>query len=257
MQVILSHLNGKAAVLLLVLLVVMIIERTLPFAPLLNRTPKVMRNLSFALVNVALSPLVVIPLSLVAANWAPQWRPHWMSGTGGLILDLLVLDVWIYWWHRANHKFPVLWRFHEVHHLDEHLDASTGLRFHFGEVCLSAIVRAIVVFVLSIPIWHLVVFETVVAFAAIFHHSNIRLPQSVEAFLSWIIVTPSIHWVHHHAVQRDTDSSYATVLSLWDRLFASQSPFVRTQQMQLGVENSSDESIQRLLVKPFLPRSGC
>ena len=55
-----------------------------------------------------------------------------------LPLDILLLDLWIYWWHRANHEWPFLWRFHEVHHRDRHLDATTALRFHFGEVALSA-----------------------------------------------------------------------------------------------------------------------
>ena len=68
---------------------------------------------------------LVLPVSAFAASYALDWRPQWWSGWPGLLLDLLILDCWIYWWHRANHVWPFLWRFHEVHHLDEFLDASS------------------------------------------------------------------------------------------------------------------------------------
>ena len=59
--------------------------------------------------------------------------------------------------------------------------------------------------------------------AAIFHHSDARLPPAIERPLSRLIVTPSIHWVHHHARRADTDSNYGTVFSFWDPLFRSRS----------------------------------
>ena len=74
-------------------------------------------------------------------------------------LDLLLLDCWIYWWHRINHRLPLLWRFHEVHHLDEMLDTTSALRFHFGEVVLSSFVRAGLIFMLAMPLASVVVFE--------------------------------------------------------------------------------------------------
>ncbi|NIR61800.1 MAG: sterol desaturase family protein, partial [Gammaproteobacteria bacterium] len=70
--------------------------------------------------NTGLSMAVVLPLTAAAAAYAPAWRPAvvpWWDGWAGLALDLLLLDFLIYWWHRANHEVPFLWRFHEVHHL--------------------------------------------------------------------------------------------------------------------------------------------
>jgi sterol desaturase/sphingolipid hydroxylase (fatty acid hydroxylase superfamily) len=197
--------------------------------------------------------LVVLPITALAASHAPGWRPEFLSGWTGLLFDLLILDLWIYWWHRANHVLPVLWRFHEVHHLDEMLDASSALRFHFGEVILSALVRAAVIFVLAVPLSSVIVFETMVVLAALFHHSNLRLPKGVEHVLSYIIVTPSIHWLHHHAKREDTDSSYATVLSVWDRLFGSRSFTVRTVDMKMGVEGRRERSFLGLVTRPLDP----
>jgi sterol desaturase/sphingolipid hydroxylase (fatty acid hydroxylase superfamily) len=149
---------------------------------------------------------------------------------------------------------PFLWRFHAVHHLDETLDATTALRFHFGEVALSAVVRAVVIFLLAMPLSSVLVFEILIAVATIFHHSNLKLPPRFERLLSFLMVTPSIHWIHHHAVRADTDSSYATVLSLWDRLFGSRSRTVRTPGLQIGVEGVRDLTVLRLLARPFLSK---
>src|SRR5438552_4050907 len=51
---------------------------------------------------------------------------------------VLLLDYTLYLQHVFHHRVPLLWRFHSVHHVDLDLDASTALRFHFGEIALSA-----------------------------------------------------------------------------------------------------------------------
>lgn len=95
------------------------------------------------------------------------------------------------------------------------------------------------------------VFEALVLAASLFHHSNLRVPARVERLVARLVVTPSIHWVHHHAVRRDTDSNYATILSMWDRLFGSRSRTARTPDMPIGVEGTTEETLPRLLVRPF------
>ena len=219
------------------------------------------RNGVLWLANTGLSPLVVIPVSVwsagvdlwAGAGWSP--RPDWWSGWTGLLLDVLILDLFIYWWHRANHMLPVLWRFHEVHHLDRHLDATTAVRFHFGEVLLSAVVRAAVIIAFGIPLASVLVFETAVLMSALFHHANLRLPAAVERPLNWVIITPRLHWVHHHAVRRDTDSNYGTIFSLWDRLFGSRWTTPRRDGLPIGVENRKELSLAGLLARPFRGRA--
>lgn len=211
------------------------------------------RNLSLWVINLFLSPLAIVPLTAAAADHALTWRiamaPWWRDGTG-LILDLLILDLFIYGWHRANHRWPFLWRFHQVHHRDRFLDVTSSLRFHFGEVLLSALVRAVFIICMGLPLRSVVVFEALLLLAAAFHHSNIKLPSMVEAFLSKIIVTPSIHWVHHHRLRRDTDSNYATILSCWDVVFASRSKKQRTPDMPIGLEGEPELSLLQLLKLP-------
>lgn len=246
-----AALAGKGGIVLAALLAFLFLERLFPVARWAGGFARVGRNLSLALCNVAIGPLIVIPLTLYAAGIAPRWRPDMLTGWSGLAFDIVALDFWIYWWHRANHRLPFLWRFHAVHHLDETLDATTALRFHFGEVALSAVARAAVIFLIAIPPASVVAFETLLAVVTIFHHSNLKLPRRLERALSFIIVTPSIHWIHHHAERADTDSSYATLLSPWDRLFGSRSLTVRTAELPIGVEGVRDMPVVRLLLRPF------
>jgi sterol desaturase/sphingolipid hydroxylase (fatty acid hydroxylase superfamily) len=212
---------------------------------------RVARNLSLFGINLLLSPLVVLPITVWAEDFSPGLRPASWSGWPGLLLDLVLLDFWIYWWHRANHELPFLWRFHQVHHFDELLDSTSAVRFHFGEVLLSALVRALVIIVLDVPLASVLVFETLVLIGAIFHHSDARLPPRLEALLACLIITPSIHWVHHHARCADTDSNYGTIFSFWDPLFRSRSLTRRWPTMPIGVEGARERPLLRLIVTPF------
>lgn len=218
------------------------------FAPPALR--RLARNAVLFLANVAFSPLVVVPVTAFAAAVHPPWRPAWWQGGPGLALDLLLLDFLIYWWHRANHEIPFLWRFHSVHHLDATLDTTTALRFHFGEVLLSAFARASVILLIGFPLATVLVFEALVLIAAIFHHSNLAIPAAFERALSRIFITPSIHWVHHHARRIDTDANYGTIFSFWDPLFRSRSRSRREPGMDIGVEGKAEEPLFELILHP-------
>lgn len=233
------------------IVVLLVAERLAPAVARRGGWRRIGRNAGLFALNILLSRVAVLPLTALAAGLAPAWRPAWLDGGWAILLDLVILDLWIYLWHRANHTVPLLWRFHQVHHLDEFLDVSSAVRFHAGEVLMSAGVRALVILLFDIPLASVLLFETLVLVVAAFHHSNLRLPARLEAGLARVIVTPSIHWVHHHAVRRDTDSNYGTMLSVWDRLFRSLSPTPRTPDLEIGVERDHDVPFWRLLGRPF------
>lgn len=212
---------------------------------------RLLRNVGLWALSAGLAALVVLPVSAWAAAH-PLWaRPAWLGGGWGLLADLLVLDLWIYWWHRANHRLPLLWRFHQVHHRDLFLDVTSQMRFHFGEVLLSAGVRAAVIVALAIPLESVIVFEILLQLGTAFHHSNLRVAPALERWLARVVVTPSIHWVHHHRRRADTDSNYATLFAWWDPLFRSRSPTPRTPAMPIGVEGQPERSLIALLWLPF------
>ena len=105
------------------------------------------------LLNLAMSAMAFIVAGVLvrpAALHALAWSSHKPFGLVHLaqippavefILAFLLMDLTFYWWHLANHRIPFLWRFHNVHHADPDLDVSTGFRFHFGEVAMSAAFR--------------------------------------------------------------------------------------------------------------------
>jgi len=217
------------------------------------------RNLGFFILNAALSSLFVLPVMVWAALHAPWSRaavPDSLPLWAWLPLDILLLEFWIYWWHRANHEWPFLWRFHEVHHRDRHLDATTALRFHFGEVALAAGARALVIMAFAIPLTSVVLFEILVIVASVFHHANWRIPPALERRLARVIITPSRHWVHHHRVRADTDSTYGTIFSFWDRWFGTTTPTLRRPLMPLGVEGKEELPMIALIGQPTAADAG-
>jgi len=226
-------------------------ERLRAAAPAPLNVPRLVRNSALWGMLILLSPAIVLPLTAMAAEH-PLWRrPE--GGVPGLLVDIVVLDLCTYWLHRAYHEFGFMRRFHSVHHLDQHLDTTSAVRFHPGELALSALIRMAPIVLLAIPFAHVVVFETVLLAASLFHHSNLRLPQSAERALSRVVVTPSIHWVHHHAVPEDTNSNYAALFSVWDPVFGTRSRTVRTAEMRIGLAGVADKSLPGLLLAPFRP----
>jgi sterol desaturase/sphingolipid hydroxylase (fatty acid hydroxylase superfamily) len=256
-----SLLSFKAVLVGAFLLLFLVYERVRPAVdhPLLIRFRgasaaawrRLVRNSGLFGINLLVGPLVVLPVTVWAGQFTLGLRPAWLHGWIGLAFDLILLDFWIYWWHRANHEIPFLWRFHQVHHFDELLDSTTALRFHFGEVVLSALVRACVIVAFDLPLSSVLLFEALVLISAIFHHSDARLPRRLEQALARVIITPSIHWVHHHAVRADTDSNYGTIFSFWDPLFRSRSLTKRWPTMPIGVEGRRDRPLLRLIITPF------
>ena len=237
-------------------LALFIVERVAAAATPPKSKARLFRNFGLWALILLLSPLIVAPMTALGANALLWERPEaWSQGAAfaaTLAADLILLDLWAYWLHRAYHVVPVLSRFHRVHHLDEFLDTTSAFRFHIGEVVFSAAVRLIPIALLAVPLTHVVVFETLLLAAAIFHHSNVRLPARVEALLSRFIVTPSIHWVHHHAVTADTNSNYAAIFSIWDHIFATRSRTHRTLQMKIGLEAIEDKPLLRLILSPLM-----
>lgn len=144
-----------------------------------------------------------------------------LRGASEIIVTLLLSDMMDYWWHRLNHRHPLLWRFHRVHHLDDHVDASTALRFHIGEFILSALAKGLWLLVWGPSVWGFALFEAGISAYAIFHHSNIDFPQRVEALLRWVHMTPRLHASHHTVSLRTRDANFSTIFLAWDRLFGS------------------------------------
>lgn len=201
---------------------------------------RVVTNLAIASVSAIALRLIFFPIVLAVSQWSQknQIGLLYQIQMPSLILSFFVitlLDYTLWIWHWLNHKIPFLWRFHNVHHVDLDLDVTTASRFHFGELIISSGFRSGQVILFGIDPLTLVTYEIVTTLAAQFHHSNIRLPLSVEKVLNKIVVTPRMHGIHHSIVREETDSNYSTIFSFWDRLHRTLRLNVHQIDITIGV----------------------
>ena len=134
-------------------------------------------------------------------------------------LQVIILDLGLYWWHRINHRFPFLWRFHKFHHADTMMNSTTALRFHSVELLLSIVVKFFVSVLFGISVMALLLHGLLLFLVVLLHHSNIRIGEKTDLFLRKFIVTPRMHRIHHSKNRSEANSNYSSLLSFWDSLF--------------------------------------
>lgn len=222
-------------------------------------------NLGLVVVDTVLLRLLLPAGAMGVALWAGQtgfglfnWLHAGMYvGAGGLVLfSVLLLDLLVYFQHRVFHAVPLLWRLHRVHHADQEIDVSTGLRFHPLEILLSMLIKMGAVALLGVPALAVLVFEVLLNGMAMFNHSNVRLPLWLDGMLRLLVVTPDMHRVHHSVLVNETNSNYGFNISLWDRIFASYvaQPEKGHDAMTIGLDDYQSgrpDSLRELLFIPF------
>jgi len=216
-------------------------------------------NLCFSALAFGVAALIVRPAVQSAMHWAglqPFGLIHVvpLPAVGQFIGAFLLMDLSFYWWHVLNHRVPFLWRFHNVHHIDPDLDVSTGFRFHFGEVAMSAVFRVVQVALIGISAPAFATYELVFQANTLFHHSNLRLPIRFERLLNKVLVTPRMHGIHHSQVQGETNSNYSVVFPWWDRFHRTLGLNVPQSEIVIGVPGYSmvaDRKLVNGLLMPF------
>ncbi|MFM6122986.1 MAG: sterol desaturase family protein [Sphaerospermopsis kisseleviana] len=169
------------------------------------------------------------------------------------ILSFLVLDWYMYTWHRLIHSLPLGWRFHIVHHTDRWMNISTAYRFHTLEVIVSNIPKIGLIYLLGIIPNAWILYESVFSVSLVFHHSNFALPFKIDKLLSYFIVTPNYHRAHHSQLRKNLNSNYASLLTIWDIIFKSSAYPSKPEIIQLGIaEETKDFNFISLLQLPFL-----
>jgi len=169
-------------------------------------------------------------------------------------LTLIFLDGVTYGWHRAYHGLPLLWRMHRVHHSDQALDVTTSGRFHLAEMGLSALFRLGVITMWGPSVAAVIIFEIVFGAFNQLEHANLQIPQPWDRWLRAVVVTPSMHRVHHSQVAAHTNSNYATIFSWWDRLFGTYRVEPQQEALVIGLPEyprATDVTLGKVLAMPF------
>ncbi len=218
-------------------------------------------NLGLAFFNMALMRVTVGGLAYISAIHAAEnsWGllnqlllPEGLN----VLLTLLALDFAIYCQHIISHKWPLLWRLHQVHHTDLEFDATTAVRFHPLEILISMFYKVACIYALGADPAAVIVFEVLLNASATFNHSNINIPVKLDKLLRWLIITPDMHRIHHSTIPCERDSNYGFSISLWDRLCRTYTAAPRKAQteMDIGLKKLRDTQqvgFFKMLVLPF------
>jgi sterol desaturase/sphingolipid hydroxylase (fatty acid hydroxylase superfamily) len=217
------------------------------------------RNLAVAATSAAAIRVFEQPAALAAVRFAQRHRfgivrrlP--LPAAARDALAVVLMDYSLYGWHVLTHRVPALWRFHQVHHADLELDASTALRFHAGEMILSAPWRALQVLLIGTSARALHAWQRLTLLSILFHHSNLRLPRRLERALAALVMTPRLHGIHHSTREAEVHSNWSSGLSLWDRLHGTLRTDVPQARIEIGLPErraAADVQLGRMLALPL------
>ena len=206
----------------------------------------------------------VLPAAMALLATERQWGlfnnvdlPYWIEVAMGVV----ALDLFIYLQHVLHHAIPALWRLHMVHHADLDYDLTTGLRFHPMEIIISMGIKLMMVAALGASVLAVLIFKVALNATAMFNHSNIHIPGSVDRILRRFVVTPDMHRVHHSVIILETNSNYGFSLPWWDGLFETykDQPDKGHTDMIIGLSQFRDPrklTLPRLLILPFVGDPG-
>jgi len=221
-----------------------------------HAVPNIFFTLTTIVINFALAFLLLRTADWVIAedfgiiNWLPE-MPLWLY----VLIGVLLLDfVGAYLAHYVEHKVKPLWMVHLVHHTDHKVDTTTANRHHPLESMIRFGFTLLGVVIIGTPIAIVMLYQAMSLIATQFSHANIKLPKNVDDILSWVIVSPDMHKVHHHNVLPYTDSNYGNIFAIWDRVFGTFMT-LETDKIEYGVDVFPNEiensNIGDLLKQPF------
>lgn len=183
-----------------------------------------------------------------------QWLPQ-MNLFLYTIIGLLLMDfIGAYLAHFTEHKIKLLWRFHLIHHSDTYIDTTSGNRHHPGESVIRFIFTTLAVLIVGSPMWMVFMYQTMSVVATQFNHANICLPKKLDKLISYILVSPDMHKIHHHYKLPYTDSNYGNIFSVWDRIFGTFS-YMERETIVYGIDThmnpNENNRLMNLLKIPF------
>ena len=244
------------------ILILWIIEGGIPLATMRYKKSKAKHaviNFSFTLFHLVIHAVLAVYVVLICdwcvknhfgiVNWLhfPVWAV--------VVFGILSMDFFGGWLvHIVQHKVPVLWRMHMLHHTDTNVDVTSGLRHHPLEAFFRWVFFFIGILITGLPIYAVMIAQTIMSVFTMFTHANIRLPQWLDKGMSYILISPNMHKIHHHYKQPFTDSNYGTAFSIWDRLFGTYK-FMDSNEIKYGLDKyynmEKDEDFVELIKSPF------
>jgi sterol desaturase/sphingolipid hydroxylase (fatty acid hydroxylase superfamily) len=188
--------------------------------------------------------LLSLPLGIVAGLWSSRlrhvlpWTPisftfhkldavpfvgHGLTIVAMIMAPLFIHDCWFYWSHRIEHKVPILWEFHKIHHSDERMNTSTWARDHFLQESwrsfFSVFTLGLIVDLSLREAGEAALYSTMFLVGlSMFYHSAIRVQLP---WLDRVLVTPQVHRIHHSVDTEHHNRNFADALPIFDIVFGT------------------------------------
>ena len=215
-------------------------------------------NIGLGLINGVI--VSAIPVGAVAAA-------YWAQGSAIGLMNVISVPLWVlivttvlvrslaqYVFHRTMHQVPWLWHIHKVNHSDDHMDGSTGLRFHPLEALAALVFTAMVGVIFGVDPEILAIVELIEILYGIATHTALRVPSWLDRLMRSVLITPDLHRVHHAADAAMYDKNFGAVLSIWDRFFGTYLTTADAHAVPLGIGDKDERTrgdIGWLLILPF------
>lgn len=175
-------------------------------------------NMAF---NALIAPLTGILTVMVVNAAGGGWIEIPSSGWGlvaGIVAYTLAMDGLEYAFHRAQHRFPVMWAMHSLHHSDTALcSASTG-RHHWAEYGIKVLTIYLLVGIIFKANTTVLLVYGVITFYNLFPHMNIRVGFGRASFL---MNAPQFHRIHHSSLPQHYNCNYAGLFPVFDVIFGT------------------------------------
>jgi len=173
---------------------------------------------------------------------------HWdvLPSLAVAVAAVIAGDFVGYWRHRLEHT-RVLWPSHAIHHSDTEISWLTLLRFHPINRFSTTLVDFGLLLILGFPEYAL--------FVSVFvrHHYGFLIHADLPwtfGKLGYVFVSPVMHQWHHARDPAAYGSNFATVFSIFDRMFGT----FRVPgpcQVPLGINEDMGKGVIGQLSHPF------
>ena len=220
--------------------------------------PNIALTAFLVLTNLILSMAMIFVASFVTQRKFGLLYLLSLSPWLAALLGVAALDLFTYFAHVLLHKSWLGWQFHRVHHSDNEVNVTTAFRQHPGETVWRVLWYVLAIAVFGIPMWTVVLYLALSTLNAQLEHTNIKLFEPLDRFLRLLFVTPNMHKVHHSREQFQTDTNYANIFSVWDRIFGTYTGTVDFRRLRYGLDGFDDrasQSLKALLTAPFVVKS--
>ena len=247
---------------------IFLISAALVFIPLERVFPRVRRqgwlrnNLKLDVMYMLLGAVAIMLLSAIFITVAvvllgplvPESARSFVRSQNFAVQALMLIvagDLYYYWAHRLFHTFPVLWKFHAIHHSIEDMDWIAAHRTHPVDTAITNSGAFIIALLFDFGALAILIFGVQFSWHSLLKHSNVSVSWGP---LRWLYLTPTFHHWHHANVEEAYDKNFAGQLPVWDLVFGTAIMKQDEGPDRYGVNDPVPKSFLGSLAYPFRPR---